>query len=100
MSAARARHRTIRHYHEATAPLRPQVDGVAVVASYRMTPPTPRPFRIRGTWNTARTSHEVTIALTEDEARKLVADFASFLGSRTPERRGAHSPQEAATDGR
>lgn len=54
-------------------------DGVASVASYQMTPRTSRPIKIRGISRTAKTNRFVTIALTENEARKMISDVQSFL---------------------
>jgi len=55
-------------------------DGVRVVASYRSSPPSERAFLVKGTAHTKNTRRYVTLALTRAEARKLVADFQSFLG--------------------
>lgn len=54
-------------------------DGVAVVASYQSSPKTDRPYHVTGRADTPNTVRHVQIALTRDEARKLVADFALYL---------------------
>ena len=65
---------------EAKADPHSSVDGVAVVGSFRSSPPTMRPWRVRGIAHTDKTNRYVTVALTQDEAVKLVADFLSLGG--------------------
>jgi hypothetical protein len=53
-------------------------NGVRVVASYQTLPVTRRPFKVRGVVETDKLRRIVEIALSCDEARKLVDDFQSF----------------------
>jgi hypothetical protein len=62
---------------EAVADERQQVAGVAVVASFQMTPETDRPRKVRGIDHSTKYPRLVSIALTSAEARKLVADWQS-----------------------
>jgi hypothetical protein len=75
------------------------VDGVPVVASYQTIPHTARPFHLRAVSRTARLERHVLVELTEAEARKVIADLASFLGEHVTFASGAHSRQEGAPDG-
>lgn len=58
---------------------------VIVAGSYQMSPPTDRPFKVRGVSRTAKTVRHVEIALTRAEAAKLIADWAHMAETAPPQ---------------
>jgi hypothetical protein len=52
--------------------------GTAVVGSYQTSPQTGRRYKVRGVAHTPKMARQVEVALTHDEARKLVQDWISF----------------------